>query len=464
MTADIEIDSTRLPRKVNDCFKVAKRYVPPRLVFDEFWSEGEMALFFGAAGTGKSVLAMQIAEAIARGRAMDGFDMQLARQKVLYVDLVLSDAQIETRYTFRDAKSGRVRQYKFSENLYRDCPPSSDGLCKWLRLMVAKNGFRIVVIDDLSAIRQTYDGTRETLKLLRELKQVKDELGLSLLVLSSAREPGRGGLVGEADMQRSRVLCDAADSVFAVGLNPSHACDRYLVQTRSRNSVIRWRHGNAPACRMNRSKDGFLSFKFDGRFDPELDEDLRQLICDIKWQHDAGDTFRMIGDDLGISKSKAARLYHQWKPEMMRHEDTAIDDMDEDDVFASDVAVEDEHQESLDAELEIPPGSARTALEKEPIANAYEEWDVPSSEAPERHDPSGQRQTRLTPDFEPLAHLKRDLDKNDREIFVETADERGTPQIWYLPDSKGKFTRYRRSGGNLIGQTVDGPMVPFNSS
>ena len=51
-------------RRVNDCFTNSKGFVPPGMLFGEFWRQGELTLFFGAAGTGKSVLAMQIADSV----------------------------------------------------------------------------------------------------------------------------------------------------------------------------------------------------------------------------------------------------------------------------------------------------------------------------------------------------------------------------------------------------------------
>src|SRR5580765_3916158 len=99
------------PRKVNECINAVKHLAPPEMLFDEFWREGELALLFGASGTGKSVLAVQIADAIARGRPIDGFRMSEKRQKVLYVDLDLSEMQFRVRYN-NDGK-----HYKFSENL-----------------------------------------------------------------------------------------------------------------------------------------------------------------------------------------------------------------------------------------------------------------------------------------------------------------------------------------------------------
>ena len=69
------------------------------MLFGEFWREGELAMLFGAAGAGKSVLAMQIADSIARGRGIEAFKMEVKRQKVLYVDLVFSDTQFQMRYS-----------------------------------------------------------------------------------------------------------------------------------------------------------------------------------------------------------------------------------------------------------------------------------------------------------------------------------------------------------------------------
>ena len=86
-----------------------------------------------------------------------------------------------------------------------------------------------------------------------------------VLVLTGSREPRRGAAVSEADLLRSRVLCDAADSVFALGQHASCPHQFYLLQTRSRYT-IRWNASNAPHCRLVQFKDGFLSFEFDERF------------------------------------------------------------------------------------------------------------------------------------------------------------------------------------------------------
>ena len=55
-------------RTLNQWIELAKHQPVPRLLFGEFWIEGELAVMFGDTGAGKSLLAVQIAESIARGR------------------------------------------------------------------------------------------------------------------------------------------------------------------------------------------------------------------------------------------------------------------------------------------------------------------------------------------------------------------------------------------------------------
>lgn len=77
-------------QKANECFGGPGNYCGREKVFDEFWRGGELALMLGPAGAGKSLLAVQIADALARGREMDGFVMPFwRREKVLYVDLAV---------------------------------------------------------------------------------------------------------------------------------------------------------------------------------------------------------------------------------------------------------------------------------------------------------------------------------------------------------------------------------------
>src|SRR5690242_10940044 len=75
----------------------AGKPAPARLCGD-LWREGELAVLFGESGTGKSILAVQMAESIARGEGFGPFEVEGGPRKVLYIDLKLTREQWAARY------------------------------------------------------------------------------------------------------------------------------------------------------------------------------------------------------------------------------------------------------------------------------------------------------------------------------------------------------------------------------
>jgi KaiC/GvpD/RAD55 family RecA-like ATPase len=289
------------PQNINDFMNEPDEWPALTQLFDEFWREGELALLFGASGTGKSILAMQIADALARGSRLDGFSMPTSGKRVLYVDLQHAGFQFKARY--RDSSG---RQYSFSERIFRDRPKEAKDLVGWLRDELKKRRFDVVVIDDIGSLKTTNDGVRETLAAMRELRRLRDEMMVSILVVSDA-SAARGKYADESDLGCSRVLCTVADSVFA--LSPWNAGQCRVMQTRSRSSAIVWTAQIAPIAKIMRLKGGMLGFQFDERFIPEFSPGENDLALEIKARHEIGKTYRQIAEELGISKTRAQRLH-----------------------------------------------------------------------------------------------------------------------------------------------------------
>ena len=98
---------------------------------------------------------MQIADSLTRGRRIFGGDAgPKKRQKVLYIDLVLTDKQFAERYF----------GYKFANGLILDKPLPDEDLFEFVAMMVTRFRIQTVIIDDLSRVSQTEDGTKETLQ------------------------------------------------------------------------------------------------------------------------------------------------------------------------------------------------------------------------------------------------------------------------------------------------------------
>ncbi len=134
----------------------------PQMLFDTFWREGELALLFGEAGAGKSLLAMQLARTLAVGGDIPWFVMEAAAGKTLYVDLSMNDRQFASRNSYR-GRNGKPRVWPISQRLYCDRPEDDNVLIEWLERQISTEKLKYVIIDDLGSIMQTCDGTRETM-------------------------------------------------------------------------------------------------------------------------------------------------------------------------------------------------------------------------------------------------------------------------------------------------------------
>ena len=86
----------------NQAMEKALALPPIKALYETFWYEGELCIFFAEANVGKSLYAMQMAEHIAQER------------KGMYLDYELSLSQFRSRYT--NDETGVP--YQFSENLF----------------------------------------------------------------------------------------------------------------------------------------------------------------------------------------------------------------------------------------------------------------------------------------------------------------------------------------------------------
>ncbi len=429
-----------MPRKANAVIAEALTQKPSPPLFDGFWRTGEVAMLFGEAGAGKSLLAVQVAEALARGRPLTGLDMPRRRHRVLYVDLLLSEGQFLRRYTHR----GMETQYKFAERFYRERPPEGEKLCDWVRKAVKLGGFEVVVIDDLSAVMRTDNGTFDTLKVMQEMKRLSHETRVSVLVLADSVPPPQKQDISEADLRRSRVLCGLADSVFALGMWGRE--NRRLVHIRSRGDRVVWGSQNPIGCTRSLDPYSLSGFRFDSRFEPKLDPVRSALVCRVNKMQADGMTFREIAKELNVSRSTASRLFWEWTAEAHKlvygvetsesldrlgpaEEPEADDESDDDDL-------DDDHDDDLDDDLD---DDRRYGCPADPAAGEA----VPSSEGIDpRSIPVAEGSGRRS-----ILDLERDLDGYGHEIFVETRDAlTGRPNIWYIRDNKGKYRRSKQSG------------------
>lgn len=281
------------------------------MLFDEFWMEGDMAVLLAPPEAGKSVLAMQIAESIARGRSFGPLQMSKKPRRVLYIDLVLTRRQFEKRYSSEETGK-RQAAYRFSERLYRaeiaagEVGAATDPLRDMpiaIERLVTETEAEVLIVDDLDRLRTTNSGTAGDIAFMRELDRLKRRYGLSIMLL--ARSSGKDPMGAAAKF---------ADSVMTIGRSRIDPAMRYLKHLYSRSGERMYDETCVPTFRLQKIAGKFLGFGSVGIMSEAehlggcVPFDRRRRDDEIRRLGKIGLSVRQIGNEMGIPKTTVHRV------------------------------------------------------------------------------------------------------------------------------------------------------------
>ena len=147
----------------------------PRALWNSFGYEGELSCVFADSNVGKSILAVQIADRIAR------------TDNVLYLDLELSEKQFQLRYT---GEHGKL--YTLPDRLYRVSLDSNsllednfeEAIIGGMEQMALQTGCKIFIVDNLTYLCCAMEKGDAAGRLMIQLNNLKKRYGLSILVLA----------------------------------------------------------------------------------------------------------------------------------------------------------------------------------------------------------------------------------------------------------------------------------------
>ncbi len=193
------------------------------MLFDVLWFENELCILFADTNLGKSILAVQIADSIYRGKPVPGFRIEAEMQEVLYLDFELSDKQFEARYS-----ENYNNHYKFNDNLCRaeiytdaEMPKEfksfEDYLNHSLNEALENNRTKVLIIDNITYLSSETERAKEALPLMKYLKALKNKFGLSILVLAHTPKRDLTKPLTRNNLQGSKMLINFCDSAFTIG-------------------------------------------------------------------------------------------------------------------------------------------------------------------------------------------------------------------------------------------------------
>ncbi|BAU55410.1 AAA family ATPase [Mucilaginibacter gotjawali] len=303
-----------------------RREPKANMLLGELWHQNELCIMFADTNTGKSVLAVQIADSIARGQSIGPFTCKAPPARVLYLDFELDNRQFGLRYSHGD------EDHPFSPNFFRaqynflpDPPPhtsENDLLIAAIEYKIQRVKATVLIIDNITCLRGGTENAAVALSLMKSLKALKTDHNLSILVLAHTpkrRNPTQP--ISADDLHGSKLLINFADSAFAIGKSTAETGLCYLKQIKQRNTSQRYGPANVCLCRIQKP-GAFLHFKFEGYSaeHPHLlsrtaasRQQFAHTIADLSA---AGLSQRDISRQLGIGLSTVNRLLRFADPPM----------------------------------------------------------------------------------------------------------------------------------------------------
>jgi hypothetical protein len=291
----------------NQTLEAAKKLPNPRKLWKEYWYENEVCCLFADTNVGKSVLAVQIANEIAK------------TDTVLYYDFELGEKQFQLRYTDPQTQQtykfpkGLIRLTLSTEKLMAMGDKMEDIIMASIEGDVKGYGAKIVIVDNISWLVNSTNSTKIASNLVKRLVALKKMYGLSILVLAHNRKRSPTKPITQNDLSGSKQLINFFDSAFVIGKSAAEAGLMYVKQVKVRTGKEVYGEHHVMLCTIEQ-KSRFLQFVEQGCGD-EADHLKRPKASDISLKRAKvmelrakGMSVREIAEASGIPKSTVGRL------------------------------------------------------------------------------------------------------------------------------------------------------------
>ncbi|MEQ3655901.1 MAG: AAA family ATPase [Dokdonia sp.] len=304
-------------KTANEWLEQAKTTPIPEMLFSEFWHENEICILFADSNLGKSILAVQIADSISKGEPIRGFKLEAKKQNVLYFDFELSAKQFEVRYSVKsETEKVFENHYSFDYNFKRiEINPEAEipteitfenYLNQSLEQSITETGAKVLVIDNITYLKNETERSKDALPLMKYLKALKSKYGLSILALAHTPKRDLSRPITQNDLGGSKMLYNFIDSCFAIGQSNTDKNLRYIKQIKARNTAMIYDTENVIVCQLDKPYN-FLAFEFlDIGAEREhlkqySEKDRESTIEQAKELSKKGYSQRNIAKELGIS-------------------------------------------------------------------------------------------------------------------------------------------------------------------
>lgn len=291
-------------RKFSEVKQAAKAMAPAVRLYGNCIYKGEVTIVAGNTGAGKSLLGVNIAIAIAKGKNdSKPFQNEDGPNATLYVDLELSDRQFDKRF----------KGENYPENLYRldvnpectDCGISIDIIRKYVEDDVIK----VLIIDNLSAFYLTPGVDADVaVKIMSGLKEMQKKLDLTIIVIAHTPKLFPNTILTVDNIAGSKQIANFADSAVFIAKSSISPNTRYLKHVKGRNDEL---PEEVYQVELAEKEEGIV-FEYskmtaESEHFYEQVQAVPQRIDEAKQLREEGKTLEEIGKILNVNKGTVSR-------------------------------------------------------------------------------------------------------------------------------------------------------------
>jgi len=306
----------------NESIEQGRNMPEAKKIAGTLFNVGEVCIFFGSPGTGKSIFSIQLADALSRGVNVMGDILvnDAGRKRVLYIDFELTDRDIFSRYS---NENGEVHEFD-SEYLMR-AKISEDFDFKMGMSLAAKIQMEefilahkpdIMIIDNITWLTsESSHDSNVAIGLMRDLISYKLKYGLSLFIVAhTTKELSPYTPLEDRHLAGSKHLQNFTNAIVGVKRSATDSNLMYIKQFKDRGEPMIYTDNNVLTVEIVKggTNFNFLQYKFNSfdnekvhlaiqEGDEESMNDVYRQACQIKV--DSGASWRNIMKEVGYKKS-----------------------------------------------------------------------------------------------------------------------------------------------------------------
>ena len=315
-------------QSASDWMDEAKSLPELKKIFGELWYQGEISFLYADTNTGKSILAVQIAEMVTKGLSFGPLENEIEPLKLLYFDFELTVKQFEHRYIDGDKRhnfSDLFDRVEFDPHMeLEDDQTLEQAVTNEIEKLVVEGGYKYLIIDNYTYLASEMEKGKNSIPLMRSLKEIKNQHGLSILILGHTKKRDNKVKISSDDLSGSKALMNFCDSAFAIGKSEKDPNLRYIKQMKVRNSALLYGDDNVLLCAIEK-QDGFLGFRFI-EFSTEKENlkenggPTKEMMQQAIEMYKENIPYREIAEKLGKSKSTVCNWIKKYK--LQKEEDS----------------------------------------------------------------------------------------------------------------------------------------------